>query len=678
MSVFEANYFSKLRRACFSPFLFMAYSDNPIIDRYSNNEERSERKVREYLNQDTGFICRAEVPDKGCDLDVELILDGGKSSSWKFPIQLKSIEKLDLVNNKQFISLPFETSRLGYLMRRIPSMGVIIFYSVKENKCFYEFADKIYSALTEDRGSEEWKGNDNVNIRISYSNLLDEGASRLIHDIMRHRYEQATIMQSSFGEKYGLPTVGLVDNFQFDFRNVDDLKRFLQEYGLLLLNNYDLGIIQDFITQIPNQEIYRDKELLLIAAVSYAEASQHTESQLFCKKLLKFQLNETETLMLRFVELKNNHALGYLSDSEMIGALEELKEVGTDEQNKITIAISQIYYKLGQIKAFINVPEPVISGIHQIFEAIEKSSDKERTKLLLTLWNCENLSYLISSIASARFGEVRIREALGEKVTIEERQEGAVEIIRMETMLHEKVLAINKSASVSDDKLMKAYSMALDVKHYIHHQVNYLAFEVPVSKQPDFEKRLSNKIAYAATAYNYFIELRMDKEAYENLCNMLEMIELAQGYNVNVSYDKMPLYDVKTQMEAVLETPVRIIMFPGLLEEKRMQQETKEGSLMIVLKSLSDEQLQSLAKTTLLGLQLPETCLPNLVVEMKAYRLFHQRCSDNNIIVLQKKNEYEIQHPYVLPIRFVLRSKATGIETSPSSDMDALLTMWGY
>jgi len=40
----------------------------------------------------------------------------------------------------------------------------------------------------------------------------------VIHEVMRQRFEQAAIMQSSQGEKYGLPTVGLVDNFQFDFR----------------------------------------------------------------------------------------------------------------------------------------------------------------------------------------------------------------------------------------------------------------------------------------------------------------------------------------------------------------------------------------------------------------------------------------------------------------------------
>src|SRR6202035_3823717 len=135
----------------------MAFTDSPIIDQYARNSEKSERRVRDFINQETGFICRQEVPDKGCDFDVELILNGKECSSWKFPIQLKSVEKLQLVEDQPFIALSFETSRLDYLMRRIHAMGIIIFYSVEEDRCFYDFVDKIYTRLMEERESEDWK-----------------------------------------------------------------------------------------------------------------------------------------------------------------------------------------------------------------------------------------------------------------------------------------------------------------------------------------------------------------------------------------------------------------------------------------------------------------------------------------------------------------------------------------
>lgn len=108
----------------------MAFSDNPIIDQYSRNSEESELNLRKFLNQNSGFICRPDVPDMGCDFDVELIKGG--SSNWRFPIQLKSIEAPEIINDGKFISYSFKTSRLGYLMRRIPAMGMVVLYSVEQ------------------------------------------------------------------------------------------------------------------------------------------------------------------------------------------------------------------------------------------------------------------------------------------------------------------------------------------------------------------------------------------------------------------------------------------------------------------------------------------------------------------------------------------------------------------
>ena len=119
----------------------MAFNDLPNVDTYSKNADKSETKLRELLSQENNFICRQDVPDKGCDFDVELI-NNDRALNWRFPIQIKSMEKLNLINNNQFISYSFETSRLGYLLRRPISGGLIVFYSLQENKCFYEYADR--------------------------------------------------------------------------------------------------------------------------------------------------------------------------------------------------------------------------------------------------------------------------------------------------------------------------------------------------------------------------------------------------------------------------------------------------------------------------------------------------------------------------------------------------------
>jgi len=95
----------------------MAFDDLPEIDQSSKNSDLSERRFTDLLNPHTGFICRTDVPDKGCDFDVELIVEKSGASNWRFPTQLKSSEEMTIIEDGGVISYPFKTSRLGYLPR---------------------------------------------------------------------------------------------------------------------------------------------------------------------------------------------------------------------------------------------------------------------------------------------------------------------------------------------------------------------------------------------------------------------------------------------------------------------------------------------------------------------------------------------------------------------------------
>lgn len=328
----------------------MSFHKNPIIDTASRTSERSERHLKGILNQDSGFICREEVPDKGCDFEVELILDKTGASNWKFAIQLKSVEKMALIEDNTSISYSFSTSRLGYLLRRVPAYGVIVLYSVEEDKCFYEFVDKIYQRLMEERETDSWKDQDKVNIHIPYHNLLNAKAAEKIHEIIRNRYENATIMQQSQGHKYGLPVINVSGEFKYDFNNVEHLQKFLSEHGALMLNNYDVGSVYSIIRKVPNAEIYKSKELSILAAYSYGEVGLHADSELYSKKLLKFDLDAEEKTSLRYLQLKNKRALGYIDDKGFLSALCELKKECSIEQNTITLAINIARYQLAEKK----------------------------------------------------------------------------------------------------------------------------------------------------------------------------------------------------------------------------------------------------------------------------------------------------------------------------------------
>src|SRR6202012_3789351 len=97
----------------------MAFDDLPKIDRPAVNSDQSTNALRNVLNPASGFVLRPDVPDLGCDFDVELIGEKENASNSRFPIQLKSVEETTVIQDGRFISYSFKTSRLGYLIRRI-------------------------------------------------------------------------------------------------------------------------------------------------------------------------------------------------------------------------------------------------------------------------------------------------------------------------------------------------------------------------------------------------------------------------------------------------------------------------------------------------------------------------------------------------------------------------------
>ena len=158
----------------------------------------------------------------------------------------------------------------------------------------------------------------------------------------------------------------------------------------------------------------------------------------------------------------------------------------------------------------------------------------------------------------------------------------------------------------------------------------------------------------------------------------MELIEISRNhYYYKDDFDVEQLLKIKDQMENTLDLKVSDPIIAGLLEKKAVKKET-DSSGMPVLKDLDDQQITVLARTALASFKLDEQELPNIITEMKAYRLFHNRCTDDNIEILQVyTHERIIATSYKDPVKFVLRSKLTGIQTKESSDMDELLKAWG-
>ena len=88
---------------------------------------------------------------------------------------------------------------------------------------------------------------------------------------------------------------------------------------------------------------------------------------------------------------------------------------------------------------------------------------------------------------------------------------------------------------------------------------------------------------------------------------------------------------------------------------------------------MNDEGLQLYAEIALKTFNLPADRFQNVLTELRAYRLFYNRCSDPNIEVLQNNDSM-----YKFPVEFTLKNKASGIYTTRSSDMEHLISSLGY
>jgi len=660
----------------------MAFNNLPQIDINSKNSDLSETAFRKYFSQHNNFISRTDVPDKGCDFDVELITTKIQSSNWRFPVQLKSVQSPERIKNDSFISYPFETSRLNYLMQRPVSMGLLVLYAIDENKMYFEYADRLYEQLTEERDNDDWKSNDKVNVRISTDNVIDDEAAKKIHEVFLLRFQQAQKMQASHGQKYGLPSTDLDGEFKYDYNNIEHVKKFISEYGTLLLNGYDLSILYNMLSKLSLDDISSSKEILLLASIVYCEAGKYTEALMFQGKLRKrFTLTGSEQASLNFCNLKTRLQLGHIDEAEFLAELKTLQLEEGDLANQITIRINVLRYKLFSVKTFTGELQSYEAELKDIFTQINSLDDGDKRKNLFTIWNAENYSIILNRRLSEGFAEYHISQDLGSEWSLEKKGQHISSFFQDELGLLNIFNDLFKKGIVSGDKLLQANALSSYVTYYIQKQITLISYSQGMKREQGEEEHLKKIVQYALNAYNLFLELNLLKEAHYCLCNTLELFELAvHYYGSDVQNDKMKLEETKGQMERELDFEPYALLIPGLISTSVKPADSNEdtGRDFSAFSKLSDEQIESLGKITLQAKKLPMERLVNVTDELKSYRLFHQRCKDQNILVFQVSDHPISDHElYRVPIIYVLRKKDSGIESLRSTNIGELLDAWG-
>lgn len=238
---------------------------------------------------------------------------------------------------------------------------------------------------------------------------------------------------------------------------------------------------------------------------------------------------------------------------------------------------------------------------------------------------------------------------------------------------------MNEKANASGNKLIKAYTFSLHTKIIISQEIDYIAFQFNLPKSEGHKDLFTNYIHVALTAFNLFVGLNQFKDAFNMLCNAIELLEVAERrYHYHALADKQHLLDIKKDMESTLELNEYHLVIPSLFDRMAAEENKKEHKLAF-LKDMDQQEIENLARMTLKAHRLPPERLPNIVREMLAYKTFYLRCPDV---------DYEIdtvidvpptrQNQYAVPLKFVLRSKKTGFETQPYANVNDLLDACGF
>lgn len=635
------------------------------------NSARSERRLNDWLNEDFQFILRKEVPDKGCDYMGEL-LEGSGATNLKFPVQLKSIQQPEFVSSGTYISYPMLTSRLGYMLNLLPTTGIIVLYSVEANLLYYDFSDKVFQRIKDDRSTDDWVQQDYVNIRIPVSNCFTPEVMQDLHITLMKRFDNAARMQTAYGERYELPVVEILGTASFDFNNKEHLKRTLKEFGLALLTRFDLAPVFNSLTQFTQQEIESDKELLMLACVAYGETGHFSQSDLFIKKLKRnFTLNETEGAMVSFAECKNLMQLGQLTAAQFIQRQQEITLHVKDLHNQLIIRINLQRLQVMEIKEPHPAPPAVTVELENIFTTIDNSSLDLDVKDILTIWNAEQESHLLTHQLHLDFLSYTLSRTVNRELPMDERRQMIHRFMNSETAFLKRVDTVYRRAFDKQNKYIMASALSLLAMHFILKLFCFISQGAPLLVPEEQHKKF---FGFAFQGFQLFSEISQLKDAHYCLCNALEIMYSAKYYNnAGVEDDMKNLLEQKDQLEKHLLLEPYTFQIPILVEKVYRNAETEiEKSLA----GLSDNQIEQLARTMFAPFRLPQERFIHLLNELRATQLFQQRCHDPNIVLLTYG--VNASDPYREPVSFFLKNKNTGLESLPSVNMGQLLTSWGF
>ena len=620
----------------------MSFYKNPKVDEYAKASEESVLAVRAIVCKRNGFIVREEVPDYGVDLEVEMIINADNATGKKFAIQIKSCQNISTVSKKKqkFVSYEFETSRLGYLSRRPPAYGLIIIYDDTQKTIFYDYVENIVNRLTEQKGNEEWKNQDNVNINIPFENILTNEKIGDIYQRYLDRFRNHDILIKTHGSRYGIPALSFLTAqkpHEFDLSNTGQIIEFLEKYGILLINKKDYDWLYQLLTGLTIAEIDNSIQLALLAALTYSEIGRFIEADYFIKRcFISFDdYKDGEKEVLNILRIRIDFAFGRLSAKAYLDKLVALEGDIKNGINQITIKIQIIYLKLLEELEIKKDSQYLLQEINAVSKNLDDIEIKEEDRHLLKI----SLSAYVFEIAIELLIHHVTQFRLREKFSIDTPLEQRINWFKETHPLFEYAMTNNylafKYSEKTNNKLLRAHSMYFLCYYFCGFELNATIMRIDKAEdEVSIKKEYLNKFNMALKSSNLFLELALLEEAHKALTTAYEIHRLFE-FNFNDELAKNKVEDI---LEAVrkIEKDTGIKPFSSVVDEYVKDFERKlNDDPEAFYTNLTDNNINRFANHLLEVHSLPSDRFENIKLDIINHRIFYDERFCEELQLLQ-------------------------------------------
>ena len=661
----------------------MAFYDDPVVDENSKRSEESVNTARGLFTRKNGFILREENPDYGVDLDIELILENERASSKKFAVQIKSTETITTIGkNKDQISLPFATSRLGYLSRRSPAYGIILIYEEITQKCYFDYVEDIIGTLDNTPGRDGWRDQDSVNILVPLNELTTEHLQAL-HKKFINRHNNHDLMIKERGAEFNIPHLGFIQQKspgKINFQDPVQVADFLIKYGGFLFNENEYLSLSQMLGTVSRSTIDRSPELIFLAAILYTQTGNVIEADYYLRKARKVAntLSEEQNGIIGFSEIRLDFLKGNIDHKNFLEKLKELKSYTKSIENQLTLEINIVFFDL-----ITNLENRDLSNnnrikqqIDELLNRIDNAEIPIDKKYLLKIYHSENQHTFGINAFLNYYTKFKTQESLNVLVPVAERILYAQLTLQLTNAAVETAFKAYQYASENELDLLKAYAAHHLAKYFFTFNSSMLLVKdndnpVVADLQKEVSRYETNQ-NFSLIAYNQFLALGMYQSAHEALCTAYEILNLCHrmtGENVGlrpaegllrIIHEIEDSYDLQPFGSAVDQ------IFSSITKRQK-----REGS---PLKDATDSEITYMAERVLEGYNLPMDRLPSIVHDMKMNREFEKRCINPNIEMLQDQSHMaDLNTIYKVPPNYILRHKTLNIQTRPSTDIEVLL-----